>query len=80
MINRTEKAVNLIINYINNIKMKNTVRSNINEVEFEFRDKEDCYKTDKFKQLLDDYCKKNNITYEINEVSVHIAHFKMKLN
>lgn len=44
MINRTEKAVNLIINYVNNIRMKNTVRSNINEVEFEFRDKEDCYK------------------------------------
>jgi len=80
VINRTEKAVNLIINYINNIIMKNTVKSNINEVEFEFRDKEICHKTDEFKQLLDDYCKKNNITYEMNEVSERIAHFKMKLN
>ena len=60
--------------------MKNTVRSNINEVEFEFRDKEDCYKTDEFKQLLEDYCKKNNITYEIHEPIKGIAHFKMKLN
>ena len=80
MINRTEKAVNLIINYINNIRMKNTVRSNINEVEFEFRDKEDCYKTDEFKQLLDDYCKKNNITYEVHEPVKRVAHFKMKFN
>ena len=60
--------------------MKNTVKSHIDVVEFEFRDKEDCYKTDEFKQLLDDYCKKNNITYEMNEVSERIAHFKMKLN
>lgn len=80
MINRTEKAVNLIINYINNIIIKNTVKSNINGIEFEFRDKEDCYKTDEFKKLLDAYCKKNNITYEMHEPIKGIAHFKMKLN
>lgn len=80
MINRTEKAVNLIITYINNIRLKNTSKSHIDGIEFEFRDKEDCYKTDEFKQLLDDYCKKNNITYEMNEVSERVAHFKMKLN
>lgn len=80
MLNRTEKAVKLIIDYINYIIMKNTLKNSVNEIEFELRDKEDCYKTDEFKQLLDDYCKKNNITYEMNEVSERVAHFKMKFN
>ena len=80
MINRTEKAVNLIITYINNIRLKNTSKSHIDEIEFEFRDKEDCYKTDEFKQLLNSYCENNNITYEMHEPIDRVAHFKMKFN
>lgn len=80
MKNRTEKAVDLIITYINNISLENTSKSNISVFGFEFRDKEDCYKTDEFKQLLDDYCNKNNITYEMHEQIEGIAYFIMKLN
>lgn len=82
MENRTKKAVDLIITYINNIKLKNTLKGDKDKftIGFEFRDKEDCYKTDKFKHLLDDYCENNNITYEMHEQVEGIAYFIMKLN
>lgn len=75
-----KKSVDLIITYINNIRLKNNAKSYINEIEFEFRNKYDCYKTDEFKKLLDEYCKNNNITYEMHERVPGIAYFNMKLN
>lgn len=80
---RIKKSVDLIITYINNIKIKNTLKGDRDKITvgFEFRDKEYCYKTDKFKQLLDDYCKNNNITYEMHEQAIEgVAHFIMKIN
>lgn len=74
------KNVNLIINYINNIRRKNNAKSYINKIEFDFRDKYCTYETDKFKQLLDDYCEKNNITYEMYIPMPRLAHFIMKFN
>lgn len=77
---RIRKNVDLIITYINNIRLENTSKSYINKIEFEFRDKYNTYKTDRFKQLLDDYCKRNDINYEMHEQEPGIVYFKMKLN
>lgn len=64
---RIRKNVDLIITHINNIRLGNTSKNYINELEFEFRDKYRTYKTDEFKQLLDEYCSKNNISYIMHE-------------
>ena len=81
---RIRKNVDLIINHINNKMLLKALKSNItkteNEIEFEFRDKYNTYRTDEFKHLLDKYCKNNNITYEMHEHREDTAYFIIKLN
>lgn len=81
MEDRIRKNVDLIIAYINNIRLENTSKNYINKIEFEFRDKYNTYKTFKFNNLLYDYCKNNNITYKIYELPIEgVARFTMELN
>ena len=77
---RIRKNVDLIITYINNIRLENTSKSYINKIEFEFRDKYNTYRDYKFKQLLDEYCKKHNITYNMHERVPGTVYFIMELD
>ena len=77
---KIHKKASMIIKFIDEIVEDNTKESFINEVEFEFGDKYDCYKTNEFKEILDDYFEDKNITYEFTEVRNHVAYFKFKLH
>lgn len=79
MVERINKTTSMIIKYVDGIIESNTNKSFINEIEFEFGDKEDIYKTEKFKEILDSYFNSKNITYEFKEIRNHVAYFKINI-
>ena len=78
--NKIYKKASMITEFIDEIIEGNTKESFVNEAEFEFGDKSDCYKTSEFKEILDNHFKDKNITYEFKEVRNHVAYFKFNLH
>ena len=75
-----KKKALLITNHVDEIIEGNTNENFINETEFEFGDKYDCYETKEFKEILDNHFKDKNVTYTFKKVRDHVVYFKVKLH
>ena len=80
MVEKIMKTTSMITNFVDEIIENNTEKSFINETEFEFGDKYNCYKSELFKQILDKHFKEKNINYEFKEIRNHVVYFKIKLH
>lgn len=80
MVETINKTASIITDFVDKIIKGNTDESFINEAEFEFNDKYDCYKTAEFKNILDNHFKDKNVTYSFEEIRSHVVYFKIKLH